>query len=174
MQLRKKLMALALVGVLVLGVAGVAAAAPWGVGLGRGSRGGDAAACARAIADLSLTDEQVSKIQEIQTSAFEQLKGIRDALFQKVFELQQLMWQKSPDQDAVAAKQAEVKELRQKMSEIQKTVQEQMKGVLTQEQLDKLQQGKGFGRGHGPGRWGGFRGAPPSGNGSAAPSGAAF
>ena len=167
-------MVFAVAAVLVLGVAGVAAAAPWGVGLGWGPRGGDAASCVKAIANLNLTDEQVSKIQEIQASAFEQLKGVRDALSQKMFELQQLMWQKSPDQDAIAAKQAEVKELRQKMLEIQKSVQEQMKGVLTQEQLDKLQQGKGFGRGHGPGHRGGFSGAPPSGNGSAAPSGAAF
>ncbi|MEW5935830.1 MAG: Spy/CpxP family protein refolding chaperone, partial [Bacillota bacterium] len=159
---------------LVLGVAGAAAASPWGLGLGRGPKGGDAAACAKVIADLNLSDEQVRKIQEIQTSAFEQMKSIRDALFQKMFELRSLLWQKSPDQDAIAAKQAEVKELQQKMFEIQQGVRDQMRGVLTEEQLNKLDQARGCGHWHGRGRGGGFRGAPRSGNSSPAPSGGGF
>lgn len=165
--MRKKLTVLAVVAVLVLGVAGVAAAAPWGVGLGLGPRGGDVSARVKAIKDLALTDEQVQKIQDIQASAFQQLKDVQSALFEKMFELQSLLWQKDPDEDAIAAKQAEVKELRQKMFEIQRSVQDQMKGVFTEEQLNKLQQG--WGPGHCRGRRGGFRGMPPSGNGSAAP-----
>lgn len=174
MRSRKSLTVCALVAVLVLGAAGAAAASPWGLGFGRGPKGGDAAACAKVIADLNLSDEQVRKIQEIQTSAFEQMKSIRDALFQKMFELRSLLWQKSPDQDAIAAKQAEVKELRQQMYEIQQKVREQMKSVLTQDQLNKLEQAKGYGRWHGRVRGGGFRGTPRSGNGSTAPSGGGF
>lgn len=171
-KLRKKLIALALAVVLVLGVAGVAAASPWGFGSGRGPRGGDPAACAKAIADLNLTDEQVRKIQEIQTSAFEQLKGIQDALFQKMFELRSLLWQKNPDENAIAAKQDEVRKLRQQMYEIQQKMREQMNSVLTQDQLNKLNQARGCGHGHGRGQRGGFRGTPPSGNGPTAPNSA--
>ncbi|MDI6824431.1 MAG: Spy/CpxP family protein refolding chaperone [Bacillota bacterium] len=168
--MRKRLTVCVLVAVLVLGVAGAAAAAPWGFGLGPAPRRGDVSACVKAIKDLGLTDEQVQKIQEIQASAFQQLKDIQNALFQKMFELQQLLWQKNPDEDAITAKQEELRELRQQMYEIQQKVREEMKGVLTQEQLNKLQQG--WGPGHCRGRRGGFRGMPPSGKGSVAPGSA--
>ena len=170
--MRRKLTALLLATVLVLGVAGVALASPWGFGLGRGSGSSDVSAPAKVIASLNLTDEQVRKIQEIQTSAFEQLKGLRDSLFQKMFELQSLLWQKNPDQKAIAAKQDEIKKLRQQMCEIQQKVREQMKSVLTQDQLNKLQQAWGHGGGHGRKWRGGSHRMPPSGNGPATPSSA--
>lgn len=99
------------------------------------------------------------------------MKGVQDALFQKMFELRSLLWQKNPDQNAIAAKQDEIRKLRQQMYEIQQRVREQMKNVLTQDQLNKLEQAKGCGRWHGRVRGGGFRGTPRSGNGSTAPSG---
>lgn len=168
-------MVLGLAAVMVLGVVGVAAAAPWGAGFGRGVAGSNPTACATVIGDLNLTDEQVSKIQEIQAAAFEKLRSIGDALFQKMFELRSLYWQKNPDQEAIAAKQSEVNELRQQMSEIRQQVHEQMTGVLTQEQLSKLGRARGFEPGrHGRGGWGGFRGAPVPGTGTTAPSGAGF
>lgn len=170
--MRRKLTALVLATVLVLGAAGVAFASPWGFGLGRGPRSGNVSAPAKVIASLNLTDEQVRKIQEIQTSSFEKLKELRDSLFQKVFELQSLIWQKNPDEKAIAAKQDEIKKLRQQMCQIQQEAREQMKSVLTQDQLNKLQQAWGHGGGHGRKWRGGFHCMPPSGNGPATPSSA--
>lgn len=170
---RRKLVIGLLVGVLVLGVAGVATAAPWGRGLWCGPGRGDVSTAVKAVQDLGLTDEQLQKIRQIQADAFSQLKDLRQAQFEKMFELQQLLWQKNPDEEAIAAKQAEVKELRDKMAEIQRSVRDQMKQVLTEEQLGKLQQGWGPGhRGRGP--RGGFRGQPPSGNGPGDGGGSPF
>ncbi|MBC7339507.1 MAG: Spy/CpxP family protein refolding chaperone [Firmicutes bacterium] len=161
----RKLVLVGLVALMVVGVVGVAAAAPWGGGFGRRGAAANPAAGATIVQDLNLTDEQVSKIQEIQASAYEKLREIRDALFQKMYELRSLYWQKNPDQQAIAAKQSEVNALRQQMYAVTQEVREQMNSVLTEEQLAKLGQIRGFGCGrHG---WGGFGGC----RGGAAPSG---
>jgi Spy/CpxP family protein refolding chaperone len=157
-----------LVVVAVVSIAGIAMAAPvagWFRGVGRGgmwgfgfpgapgagkivmkpraSPGGCAAGCADLVKELGLTDEQLAKIREIRDKAFEDLRTIQGELFEKMHELQDLCWQKEPDQGAIDAKRGEIQELRQRMATINKQMQDEIKAVLTQEQLDSLNQVRG-------------------------------
>ncbi|MEW6245024.1 MAG: Spy/CpxP family protein refolding chaperone [Bacillota bacterium] len=135
----RNLLIIGLVSVMVLGATGLALAAPWG-GLGRGDKMLGTEDC--VIADLNLSDEQVSQIQEIHSSAFERLSSIRNALFEKMFELRNMRWQKQPDAKAAEALQAEITTLREQMKQVQQEMLEARNSVLTEEQLEKLSQAR--------------------------------
>jgi len=135
----RKLLVFGLVSVMVLGVTGLALAAPWG-GFGRGDKMQNAGDC--VVNGLNLSDEQVSKIQQIHNSAFEKLSSIRDALFQKMFELRNIRWQKEPDTEAAEALLAEITALREQMNQVQQEMIETRNSVLTEEQLEMLNQAR--------------------------------
>jgi Spy/CpxP family protein refolding chaperone len=163
----KKALIFGVVGLLVLGIAAVAFAAPggrWGGGFGRVS--GQAAVgstnWASPITQLDLSDEQYAKLREIQNQAFEKMQALRDEMAKKMLELQNLYLQKNPDKAAIDAKQKELSELRDKMWQLRQDNFNEANKVLTKEQQDKLNslRGNGFGRGagFGPGACHGFGG----------------
>ncbi|QUL98695.1 MAG: Spy/CpxP family protein refolding chaperone [Candidatus Fermentithermobacillus carboniphilus] len=115
------------------------------LGLGR-----DPAALADVIAGLGLSDDQVANIQSLQQTGFEKLQSIREAVWKKQQELRSMLWQKNPDKNAISAKWDELRQLRQQMNDLMQELRNQMQSVLTQEQLNKLQQNRPCGRG----RWG--------------------
>ena len=146
----RKAVIFGLVAVVLVAAAGVAAASPWGAGFrGFGPAKGPMPACGNLVQELNLTDEQLARIREIEAAAFEKLQGLRSQMFRKMFELRSLYWQKSPDQAAIEAKRAELNELREQINAIQKQMRDDLKAVLTEEQLAKIGQMRGPGRGKG-------------------------
>ena len=147
----KRLLVLGLALVVVLGLVAVASANPsdvdsesarpfeFGV-MGRHRRfmgrcfGGDPP----KAPDLGLTDEQVVAIGGLEVQAFAYVEALRREISQKQYELQKLLWQKEPDQAAIDAKWEELQALREQMLEETQGLREEMKGLLTEEQLDKL------------------------------------
>ena len=143
----KRLLVLGLALVVVLGLVAVASANPsdvdsesarpfeFGV-MGRHRRfmgrcfGGDPP----KAPDLGLTDEQVVAIGELQDQAFASVEALRREISQKQYEFQKLLWQKA----AIDAKWEELQALREQMLEETQGLREEMKGLLTEEQLDKL------------------------------------
>lgn len=120
------------------------------------------------IQDLNLTDDQASQIQSIQDKYFADLNAVQAAMLQAQSELRSLLWQKSPDKAAIDAKNQELQALRQKMADLASEMQEQIKSVLTEDQLAQFPQygpmsrgGAGFGPGYGRGF--GARGQNPAG-----------
>ncbi|HHW17336.1 MAG TPA: Spy/CpxP family protein refolding chaperone [Firmicutes bacterium] len=132
-----------------LGLAGTALARGFGGGaLCGGFFGrGDPAGLADVIAGLGLSDDQVAKIQSIQQDAYAKLQSIQETMWKKQQELRTLLWQKNPDKNAISAKWEELRQLRQQMHDIMQELRDQMQSVLTQEQLNKLQQSRPFGKG---------------------------
>lgn len=150
----KKAAIVALAVLLALGLAGPVLAKSFGAGAFCGGFfGRDPAALAEVIAGLGLSDDQVAKIQALQKDAYEKLQSIREAMWKKQQELMTLLWQKNPDKNAISAKWEELRELRQQMNDVMQQLRDQMRSILSEEQLNKLQQGRPCGKG----RWGANR-----------------
>lgn len=153
--MRKKLLVIAVIGALTVGAAGFAFAGPWGFG----ARGVDCDPAERldAIAGLNLTDEQYASIQGFMAESFERMTASRMIMSQKMHELQLMYWQKNPDSDAIAARHAEIVQLREQMRE-EPNVQEQIMGILGEDQQAAFEQMRGLagfrGRPRGPGMGG--------------------
>ncbi|MGE5485947.1 MAG: Spy/CpxP family protein refolding chaperone [Ignavibacteriales bacterium] len=179
--LRKRLVWAALALVIIVGIAGVAAAAPaagqlagfgraWcGMGgfggMGKGGAGQLGQGAASLIEKVNLTDEQIERIREINAGAFERIQALQASMSQKVFELQNLCWQRDPDEDAIAAKRDEITALREQMSEIREQMQGDLENILTEEQQEALSQLKGAVRGRrGRGKAGGPAKTPAAGD----------
>jgi len=106
---------------------------------------------------LQLTDEQIANLQELQKAMYDRTKDLRIQLQDVMFELRQLRLQKNPDQSAINSKTEQLNSLRKQLYEIGQQNQEQLKSILTQEQLAKMTTPWGGGRRgrHGaPGRMG--------------------
>lgn len=181
----KKAFLAAAVVLLVLGVGAVAFASTYGgFGCGFGLFPGRAVYQAvygsdgqgSIFSQLDLSDEQYAKIRDILNQSFEKMQALRDDMAKKMLELQNLYLQKTPDKDAVEAKQKELSELREKMLQLRQDNIDEINKVLTQEQLDKLNslrgnglgKGAGFGIGSGRGFGRGFGRGMMNGNGSGA------
>ncbi|TYP58820.1 Spy/CpxP family protein refolding chaperone [Thermosediminibacter litoriperuensis] len=155
----KKIVALGVMAVIILGAAAMAMAAGPG-----GQR--TAGVNPPTLPQLNLTDEQYSRLKEIRTEFYQKMIELRNEMDKKHFELQDLYFSKNPDQDAVQAKFEELKDLRDKMFNLKKEYSEKMKNVLTEDQLSQLRgfrgpvfgMGPGFCHGFGPGKMGRFFG----------------
>ena len=87
----KKIMVFSVVTILMLGVAAVAIAAPdTGIGF-----------CRSPITQLDLTDEQYSKLQELQKEHYEARQALMSQMHDINFNLKSLYLQKDPDEEAI-------------------------------------------------------------------------
>ena len=92
--------------------------------------------------DLDLTPEQQLKILDIRRDFEKDTMTLRFEMERKNLELQQL-WAAEPlDQKAIETKTQEIAGLRVQLTNKSQTMQEQMKKVLTEEQLKKLDEKK--------------------------------
>lgn len=141
--MKKKVMIFAVALLLVLSIVQVAAAS----GMGKGDKPQVQSGCKQlnTIQSLKLTDDQVSKIREIQQKNYQQTRNLRIQLQDKAFELRQLQLVKNPDKNQIEAKQKEVKDLRVKINDICQQSREQCLALLTQEQLAQLGKSRGGG-----------------------------
>lgn len=174
--MKRKIVWLGLALVLVLAIAQIAAAAPWGFGLGGkiggkfdGKFGGKfdgkfdgkfAPGNMRPADYLGLTDEQINKIKELERQIYQNTKDLRSKLEDAVFELKQLWWEKNPDQAAVDAKTKEVNDLRNQFQQAAQENQRKFESILTPEQLEKAKSFRGPGGRGARHRMPGFGGAP--------------
>lgn len=157
--MRGKILLPALTLLLVLGLAHAASAGGrgwgfWGAGATMPFARGN---WLNPVDALQLTDEQIAKLQELQKTTYAKTRDLRIQLQDLMFELRQLRLQRNPDQSAINSKLEQVNNLRKQLYEIGQQNQEQMKSILTQEQLAKMTTPWGGGRRgrHGaPGRMG--------------------
>lgn len=124
----KKFFVMGLLIVFILGIATFAYAFPK---MGTGNLQG--------LKSLDLTDEQIKKIVDIRTQYFEKMQTLRNDMAKLNFELKNLYLQKNPDQKLIDEKVSKINELRNKMLSLKQEEFEKIKGVLTSEQLSKLQ-----------------------------------
>ena len=150
----KRTVALGLVGVLVLTVS---AAFAWGPGWGRGF--GPGYGPGSAVANLS--QDQIAKIQKVQSDRYAEMAKVRSEMFAKRTELQTLFREPTLDQPKIAAKQKEIAALQAQMQEKALAARTAVAEVLTPEQRAQLPAfGPGMGPGFGPG-FGAGRGFGP-------------
>lgn len=117
------------------------------------------------VEELGLTDEQVSKIKELQREMYEKTKDLRQKLQDAMFELRQLKAEKDPDQAALDAKAKEVNDLRAQLQKATQEFQQKFESIFTPEQLEKAKSMRGFFDG-----WGGRHGMKGFGKGFRFPS----
>jgi Spy/CpxP family protein refolding chaperone len=157
----KKWFVVAVTGLLVLGIAVVAVAAPGGrFGIGAGSPAAGTQNWAPPFTQLDLTEEQYAKLRDIENKYFEKMQTLRNEISRKALELRNLYLQKNPDENAIEEKQKEISDLREQMWQLRQDKFNEANNVFTKEQLDKLNslRGQGFGRGCGFGHKGFGRG----------------
>ena len=147
--MKRTTVALGLVGVLVLTAS---AALAWGPGWGRGF--GPGYGPGPAVANLN--QDQIAKIQKIQSDRYAEMAKVRNEMFTKRTELQALFREPTLDQAKIAAKQKEIAALQAQMQEKGLATRTAAAEVLTPEQRAQLPaygpgMGPGFGRGMGMG-----------------------
>jgi zinc resistance-associated protein len=144
--MKRTVVALGLAGVLALTAS---AAFAWGPGWGRGF--GPGYGPGRAVANLS--QDQIAKIQKIQSDRFAEMTNLRTEMFTKAGELQALFREPTLDQTKIAAKQKEIAALQAQMQEKALAARTAVAEVLTPEQRAQMPAfGPGTGPGFGPGR----------------------
>jgi Spy/CpxP family protein refolding chaperone len=147
--MKRTTVALGLVGVLVLTAS---AALAWGPGWGRGF--GPGYGPGPAVANLN--QDQIAKIQKIQSDRYAEMAKFRTEMFTKGSELQALFREPTLDQAKITAKQKEIAALQAQMQEKVLAARTAVAEVLTPEQRAQLPaygpgMGPGFGRGMGMG-----------------------
>jgi Spy/CpxP family protein refolding chaperone len=147
--MKRTTVALGLVGVLVLTAS---AALAWGPGWGRGF--GPGYGPGPAVANLN--QDQVAKIQKIQSDRYAEMAKVRNEMFTKRTELQALFREPTLDQAKIAAKQKEIAALQTQIQEKAMAARTAVAEVLTPEQRAQMPAfgpgtGPGFGRGMGMG-----------------------
>ncbi|NLG85186.1 MAG: periplasmic heavy metal sensor [Firmicutes bacterium] len=90
------------------------------------------------IETLGLTDEQLTKLKEIEKATYEKIKGLRNELQDLLFAIRQLKLTKNPDEAAIEEKMEQAKKLQEQIRTIQEDRWEKIKSLLTKEQLEKL------------------------------------
>jgi Spy/CpxP family protein refolding chaperone len=147
--MKRTTVALGLVGVLVLTAS---AALAWGPGWSRGF--GPGYGPGPAVANLN--QDQVAKIQKIQSDRYAEMAKVRNEMFTKRTELQALFREPTLDQAKIAAKQKEIAALQTQIQEKAMAARTAVAEVLTPEQRAQMPAfgpgtGPGFGRGMGMG-----------------------
>lgn len=144
--MKRTTVALGLVGVLLLTTS---AAFAWGPGWGRGF--GPGYGPGPAVANLS--QDQIAKIQKIQSDRYSEMAKLRTEMFTKGSELQALFREPTLDKERIAAKQKEIAALQAQMQEKALAARTAVAEVLTPEQRVQLPAfGPGMGPGFGPSR----------------------
>ena len=87
---------------------------------------------------LSLSDEQKAKIKDIHQRFYSETRGLRYDIMEKRIELKRLFLDPKTDAAAIMAKEHEVSALRQKFHDALFKMAVDWRGVLTPEQLQKL------------------------------------
>jgi len=139
--MKRTTVALGLVGVLVLTAS---AALAWGPGWGRGF--GPGYGPGPAVANLN--QDQIAKIQKIQSDRYAEMAKVRNEMFTKRTELQALFREPTLDQAKIAAKQKEIAALQTQIQEKAMAARTAVAEVLTPEQRAQM---PAFGPGTGPG-----------------------
>ena len=148
--MKRTMVALGLVGALALTAS---AAFAWGPGWGRGF--GPGYGPGSAVANLS--QDQIAKIQKVQSDRYAEMAKVRSEMFAKRAELQALFREPTLDQPKIAAKQKEIAALQAQMQEKALAARTAVAEVLTPEQRAQLPAfGPGMGPGFGPGRGMGY------------------
>jgi Spy/CpxP family protein refolding chaperone len=144
--MKRTVVALGLVGVLAL----IASAAfAWGPGWGRGFAPG----YGPGLAAANLSQDQIARIQKIQSDRYAEMTKVRSEIFAKRAELQALFREPTLDQAKIAAKQKEITTLQAQMQEKALAARTAVAEVLTPEQRAQLPAfGPGMGPGFGSGR----------------------
>lgn len=148
--MKRTVVALGLVGALALTAsAGFAWGPGWGRGFGPGYGPGSAVA--------NLSQDQIAKIQKVQSDRYAEMVKVRSEMFAKRAELQALFREPTLDQPKIAAKQKEMAALQAQMQEKALAARTAVAEVLTPEQRAQLPAfGPGMGPGFGPGRGMGY------------------
>jgi len=105
----------------------------------------------------NLSQDQIAKIQKIQSDRYAEMAKVRAEMFAKQTELRTLYREPTLDKDKIAAKQGEISALQAQMQEKALAARTAVAEVLTPEQRAQLPAfgpgaGPGFGPGFGPGR----------------------
>ncbi|MGA2107239.1 MAG: Spy/CpxP family protein refolding chaperone [Syntrophorhabdales bacterium] len=87
---------------------------------------------------LNLSEDQKAKTKDIHTRFYAETRGLRYDLMEKRIELRRLFLDPKTDAAAVMAKEREVSALRQKLGDATARMMIDWRGVLTPEQLQKL------------------------------------
>jgi len=153
--MQRTVVALGLVGAMVLASTAAFAWGPWH-GRGFGAQGfGPGYGPGPAVANLS--QDQLTKIQKIQSDRYAEMAKVRAEMFAKQTDLRALYREPTLDQDKIAAKQKEIVALQAEMQKKGLAARTAVAEVLTPEQRAQLpafgpEAGPGFGPGFGPGR----------------------
>ncbi len=145
--MKRTVVALGLVGVLVLTAS---AAFAWGPGWGRGFGPG----YGPGLTGIDLSQDQIGKIQKIQSDRYAEMSKVRSEMFAKLAELQALFREPTLDQTKIAAKGKEIEALQAQMQEKALAARTAVAEVLTPEQRAQIPAfgpGMGYGRGMGMG-----------------------
>ncbi len=119
-----------------------------GPGAGRGA--------GRLAAELNLSKEQQDKLVQLRNKHWEEMKPLRDEMFQARQEMRQLFTDPATGDATILEKQKQIAALQQKMQEKMVQFRLEQRKVFTPEQLNKMKDlpqgfGKGGRHGHGPG-----------------------
>ena len=102
---------------------------------------------------LSLTEEQMEKIKQIQEEQWREVRPLQKQTFAKRDEIRKLWLEPNPDQAKITAAQKEMRTLRDQMQDKMTAFRLEAAKILTPEQKEKIGsfgQGRGFGHRHGP------------------------
>ncbi len=123
----------------------------------------------QAIEELELTDDQVNKLEDLQSAHEKEMLDAKQNIERARLNLKELMKDDDPSESKIKAKIREIGSLRTDMQLTQVDVFFAVRNILTDEQAEKLQslrhggragghdgrRGSHPGSGHGPGRGGG-------------------
>jgi hypothetical protein len=104
----------------------------------------------RGMGRTSLTQEQAQKIYELRQKFLKETEDLRQQMFTKRNELNNLWAQPNPDETQIRAKQQEINAIRDKIQAIAVTYQAQARKIAPNAYFGW---GKGMGKGMGGGPW---------------------
>lgn len=87
---------------------------------------------------LGLTKEQKAKMRDLHKRTYEETRSLRYDLMEKRIELRRVFLDPKADAAAVMAKEREVRALREKLADAMARMMVEWRGILTPEQLEKL------------------------------------
>ena len=145
--MKKKMGVLTMVLLLIFGIAQIASAAGFGMGGGGGPRMLSGDNWGSPVDTLNLTDQQISKMQEIQKNTYDKTRDLKIKLMDSRFQLRQLQLQKNLDKAQIDTRINEINDLRSELYGITQKNREQCQSLLTQEQLAQMAKNRGFGMG---------------------------
>ena len=134
----RKSILMGLVVVLVVGIAAVALAAP-------------NKSFVSPLSQLSLTDEQYSKLREVDGEHFKEMQTLRNKMMEKTQEFRNAYLQKDPDEAVIEKLEKEISLIEEEMHQLHQDKFDDMSAVFTEEQLEELKASRGaaFGEGRG-------------------------